>query len=102
MTFAVIKTGGKQYFVKQGDLLYVDNLNKKVGEKIELITLMTSDENGEKLDLGTPEVKTKVTAEVLENLKSDKVRVARFKAKTRYRKVKGFRANLSKIKIISI
>jgi len=102
MTFAVIKTGGKQYFVKQGDLLYVDNLNTKVGEKIELITLMTSDENGEKLDLGTPEVKTKVTAEVLENLKGDKVRVARFKAKTRYRKVKGFRANLSKIKIISI
>ncbi|OGK20299.1 50S ribosomal protein L21 [Candidatus Roizmanbacteria bacterium RIFCSPHIGHO2_02_FULL_37_13b] len=102
MTFAVIKSGNKQYFVREGEEIYVDNLNKKEGEKIELETLLISDDDGAKLDLGTPNAKSKVSVQVLQNLKGDKVRVARFKSKTRYHKVKGFRAKLSKIKILKI
>ena len=44
----------------------------------------------------------KVSAEVVDNVKGDKIRIAKFKAKSRYRKVRGFRARLTKLKIIKI
>lgn len=102
MKFAVIKTGGKQYFVKESDEIVVDHLKKEPGEKLDLTTLLVADEDKNKIDLGKPEAKTKVKAEVISNLKGDKIRVARFKAKTRYRKVRGFRPMLTKIKITDI
>ncbi|PIV09287.1 50S ribosomal protein L21 [Candidatus Roizmanbacteria bacterium CG02_land_8_20_14_3_00_36_15] len=99
---AVIKSGGKQYLVKEGDEIIVDQLPAQVKDKVELDTLAVFDETGKQIDLGTPFIKTKVTAELVENLKGDKIRVAKFKAKVRYRKVKGFRPRLTKIKIIKI
>jgi len=102
MKIAVVKTGGKQYLVKENDQLIVDQIAGKAKDKLELETLAVFDETGSQLDLGTPMVKTKVTAELIENLKGDKIRVAKFKAKVRYRKVRGFRARLTKIKIIKI
>jgi len=54
------------------------------------------------LELGTPTLSSKIKATVIDHLKGDKIRVARFKAKSRYRKVKGFRAQLTKIKILKI
>ena len=102
MKIAVVKTGGKQFLVKENDEIIVDQIDGKAKDKIELETLAVFDEAGTQLDLGTPQAKTKVTAELLESLRGDKIRVAKFKAKVRYRKVKGFKARLSKIKIIKI
>lgn len=101
VNFAIVKTGGKQYLVKEGDEITVDRINEKK-DKIDLETLMVFDEEGKSVDLGMPILKKKVQAEVASHSKGDKIRVARFKAKVRYRKVRGFRPQLTTLKIIKI
>ncbi|MEK7633390.1 MAG: 50S ribosomal protein L21 [Patescibacteria group bacterium] len=103
VTYAVVKTGGKQYLVKVGMMLTVDQLDvSKKEKKIELETLLKFDEEGKAFELGQPVLKEKVIAEVVGNVKGDKIRIAKFKAKSRYRKVRGFRARLTKLKIIKV
>jgi large subunit ribosomal protein L21 len=102
MKFAVIQTGGKQYVVKKDDEIVVDNLNLEPDADIEFDTLAEGDDEKHDISLGTPLLKSRVKGKVLENLKGDKIRVARFKSKVRSRKVRGFRASLSKVKIISL
>ncbi len=99
--YAVILVGGKQFLVQEGDQLLVENLNQEVNAKIELPILMSFNETNE-LEVGAPELAKKASAEVIENVKGDKVRVAKFKSKVRYRKVRGFRPQLTKIKIVTI
>lgn len=101
MKFAVIKTGGKQYLVQENQELVVDRLLTEE-KQVDLETLALGDSEKDTLDMGTPLLKTMVKAEIVEHIKGDKVRVMRFKAKVRYRKTKGFRAHLTKIKIISL
>jgi large subunit ribosomal protein L21 len=102
MKFAVIRTGGKQYLVKENDEIYIDRLDKKVNQEIEFETLACGDLEKEEIGLGQPTLGSKVKGKIIENLKGDKIRVARFKAKSRYRRVRGFRPFLSKVKIIKI
>lgn len=122
MKYAVVKTGGKQYLVKENDEIIVDRLNVeptfakasnsakttldksagKEGKIIGLETLALFNEDGSALKLGKPALEKKTQAEIIAHIKGDKIRVARFKAKVRYRKVKGFRAQLTKIKIMKI
>lgn len=102
MKFAVIKTGGKQYVVSENDEITVDYLKQDENSEIEFEKLAEGDFEKETISVGTPTLKTKVKATIVENMKGDKLRVARFKAKTRYRKVTGFRPMLSKVKITSI
>lgn len=102
MKFAVIKTGGKQYLVHENDEIYVDFIKIKSGEEVEFDTLAEADEEKNQIKLGTPFLKKKVKAKVIANIKGDKIRVARFKSKVRYRKVKGFRPMLSRVKIVQL
>ena len=98
---AVIRTGGKQYLVKENQEILVERTNTPEKDTIELETLAVFD--GETaLTLGNPLISTPAKAVVIGDVKADKIRVARFKAKVRYRKVKGHRAQLTKIKILSI
>ena len=99
---AVIRTGGKQYLVKKGDILYIERIKGEKGEKVSFETLAIYDEENKKADIGNPVLKEKVEAEILDHIKGDKIRVLRFKAKVRYRKVRGHRQLLSKVKIIKI
>jgi len=102
MKYAVIKTGGKQYKVKEGDVLEVEKLPGKAGESIEFdqVLLVVNDT---KILVGQPLVeKAKVKAKVLEYCKGPKVRIAKFKAKSRYRKVKGHRQQLLRIEVENI
>ena len=99
MKFAVIKTGGKQYLVKDQEEILIDNLNVEPKEKVEFETLATGDWEKETIEVGTPFLAKKTVGEVIENLQGDKVRVAKFKAKTRYRKVTGFRHQLTRVRI---
>ena len=101
MKMAVVKTGGKQYLVKEGEEIFVDRLPYKKGKKIELETLLVFDDK-KIIELGKPLTKIKAEAEIIENLKADKIRVAKFKAKVRYRKVRGYRHQLTKIRITKI
>lgn len=98
---AVIKTGGKQYLVKESDEIIVDRVSAEEKAKVDLETLAIFDPEKD-IELGLPNLKDKVKAEVLQHLKGDKVRVARFKAKVRFRKVRGFRSSLTKLKIVEI
>ncbi len=100
--YAVVKTGGKQYLVKEGMMITVDQLNIEKGKKVGLETLLKFDEEGKAFELGQPFLKEKVSAEIIDNVKGDKIRIARFKAKSRYRKVRGFRAKLTELKIIKV
>ena len=102
MKFAVVRTGGKQYIVHENDELVIDHLGLDDETAIELETLAVGDDETQAIELGTPTLKSLVKAKVLESAKGDKVRSAKFKAKVRYRKVKGFRPVHTKIKIVSI
>ncbi len=98
---AVVKVGGKQYIVAEKETLLVDRLPDGTKE-LTLDALLTID--GDKTVLGTPLVKgVKVSAKVVEaEVKGDKIRVIRYKAKKRVHKETGHRQKYSQIQISSI
>lgn len=99
---AIIKTGGKQYLVREGQELVVDRLKDKPNSEISLEVLGVFDDEKNSINLGQPTLKEKIKAKLLENTKGEKIRIARFRAKVRYRRVKGFRPSLTRIKIAKI
>lgn len=102
VTYAVVKTGGKQYLVNEGMVITVDQLSDEKNKKVGLETLLKFENEGKTFELGQPFLKEKTFAEIVDNVKGDKIRIAKFKAKSRYRKVRGFRAKLTKLKIVKI
>lgn len=100
---AVIATGGKQYLVKEGDKIEIEKIK---GEKGEAVTfdkvLLTSEEDGSKLSVGTPNLSTKVTGKVMEQGRHDKIEVVHYKAKVRYKKRSGHRQPFTRIEITKI
>lgn len=102
MDFAVVKIGGKQYNVSVGDIIEVNRLSTEPEKKIKFDEILLVSSDG-KVKVGTPTVKnSSVTAKVIENKKGEKVRVAKFKSKVRYRRTAGFRPLLSLLKIEKI
>ncbi len=99
---AVVKTGGKQYLVKENDEIVVDKIVGEKAQDLILETLAVFDDAGASLELGNPAITKSAIAQIVEQGKGEKIRIARFKAKVRYRKVMGFRPQLTKIKIVSI
>lgn len=99
---AVIKTGGKQYLVSEKQVLRVEKLDVEAGKTLDLEPLMIVDEKGE-VTLGTPTVKgAKVTAKVMEEGRAKKIRVVKYKSKSRYTRVTGHRQKYTQIKITDI
>jgi large subunit ribosomal protein L21 len=101
---AVIKTGGKQYKVKENDVLKVEKLGKKEGDEVTFKdVLLVSDEDGKKISLGSPSVKgALVVGKVLEEKQAKKVTVIKYKSKTRYHRTKGHRQWYTKLQIQKI
>jgi len=100
--FAIVKIGGSQYKVAEGEEIEV---NKIEGEKGTSLTfndvLLLAD--GKKIKIGQPLVKNAtVKAEIVGQIKGEKIRVATYKAKTGYRRVRGFRPLLTTLKIKKI
>lgn len=101
MKFAVVKIGGSQHKVAEGDEIAVDKIE---GEKETSVTLdqvlLLVDEK--KIEIGQPLVKGAVIkAKIIDQFKGKKIRTAVFKAKSRYRRVKGFRSLLTRLKILT-
>ncbi|MEA3449411.1 MAG: 50S ribosomal protein L21 [Patescibacteria group bacterium] len=96
---AIIKTGGKQYKVKEDQTLKIEKLNKKNGVKVAFDTLLTASTDGKEVNIGKPSLGKKVTGEVLEQAKDKKVSVIKYKNKTRYLRNKGHRQNFTKVEI---
>lgn len=100
MSFAVIKTGGKQYKVAEGDVLYIEKLVHEGDEVVFDNVLLVA--NGS-VKVGKPAVSgAKVLAKVLEDGKGEKKMVFRYKSKTRYKKKKGHRQPYTKVQITKI
>jgi len=101
MTFAVIKTGGKQYKVQEGDTLMIEKLEHK-DDKVafDQVLLVSGDKETK---VGRPLVAgAKVEAKVLEDGKAKKKMVFRYKSKTRQHKKKGHRQPYTKVQITKI
>jgi large subunit ribosomal protein L21 len=100
--FAVIKTGGKQYRVEQGDVLEIEKLEIEAGKKVTFKEVLLVENNGEAL-IGTPYVdKAQVKAVVLESFKDEKVIVFKKKRRKQYKKKTGHRQQLIRVKIEEI
>ena len=99
---AVIKTGGKQYKVKEGDSIKIEKLKNEVGDKVDFDTLMIAGEDGKDVNVGTPSLGEKVKAEIVEHGKNKKVTVVKYKNKTRYLRTKGHRQQYTKVTVKKI
>ncbi|KUK83112.1 MAG: 50S ribosomal protein L21 [Microgenomates bacterium 39_6] len=100
--YAIIKLAGKQFRVQEGDEFIVDKLDLVEGEKLscsEVVLLR----NGDKIVIGDPLVKkASVELEALTQQKGKKLRVAKYKAKSRYRRVYGHRQHQTIVKVLTI
>jgi len=100
--FAVIATGGKQYIVREGDVMLVELLkDQKEGDTIEFDTVLMTDD-GTSSKIGAPRTGTKVTATYLGEKKGKKLTIVRYKAKSNRDRRIGHRQHFAEIKIESI
>lgn len=100
--YAIIKTGGKQYMVKAGDVLTVEKLDVESGGKVMFEEILAVGNDGE-LNFGCPVVAgAKVEATVIENGKAKKVTVFKYKPKKDFRKKQGHRQPFTKVRIEKI
>lgn len=100
--YAVIKSGGKQYRVKEGDVLKLETLPGDVGASIDFAdVLMLTD--GDKVTIGTPFIsKALVKAEVLAHGRHKKVKIIKFRRRKHHMKQMGHRQNYTQVKITAI
>ncbi|HET9418369.1 MAG TPA: 50S ribosomal protein L21, partial [Chthoniobacterales bacterium] len=96
MPYAIIKTGGRQYRVAEGDTLDVDLLDVAPGKQATFEALLHVD--GDKVTFGSG----KVTAEVIEQRKDKKVIAFKYKRRKGYHRTVGHRRKLTRVKIKSI
>lgn len=95
---AVITTGGKQYYVEEGSVIYVEKLGLEEGSKVEFNEVLMLDDK-----VGTPYLSNVVVkGEVLKNGKQKKVIVYKYNAKKKYRKKQGHRQPYTKVEIKEI
>jgi large subunit ribosomal protein L21 len=94
--FAVVKSGGKQYRVREGEEFVVDRLKGEVGDSVELPVGLVADGDG--LDLGARTARV----EILEHLRGEKIHVYKYKPKKDYRKKTGHRQELTRIKVLEV
>ncbi|WP_252254452.1 50S ribosomal protein L21 [Clostridium sp. ZBS12] len=100
--YAVLATGGKQYRVQEGDVIYVEKLDAEVNSTVELTEVLAV-ANDEGIKVGAPVVEgAKVTAKVLAQGKQKKVIVFKYKAKKDYRRKNGHRQPYTKLVIEKI
>lgn len=101
--FAVIRTGGKQYIVREGQQLKIEKVAGEKGAKIDFEVLLKAEDDGSKVDLGTPVVSgAKVTGEIVEQGKAKKIDVVKYKPKSRYTRRTGHRQPYTKVMITKV
>lgn len=102
MKHAIIETGGKQYRVAEGDIIFIEKLNVESGDTVTFDrVLAVIDENGS--SFGTPVIEgATVTASVVKNGKFKKVRIFKMKPKKGYRNTKGHRQPYTQVQIGTI
>ena len=101
MSYAVIKTGGKQFRVAAGDVIHVEKLTGESGDKVKLDQVLMV--GGDKPKVGAPLIEgASVDAEIVEQTRAPKIIVFKKRRRQNYRRKKGHRQNLTTLKINSI
>lgn len=96
---AIIVTGGKQYQVSQGDVIYIEKLENEAGDTVRFDRVLAVID-GEKATFGTPAVSgASVEAKIVKNGKGKKIRIFKYKPKKGYRKRQGHRQPYTKVEI---
>ena len=102
MKYAVIQIAGKQYRVEEGQELTVNHMEVEEGKDLKISDVLMS-VDGDAIKVGSPLIdKAVVTLKVKTHQKADKIRVAKYKAKSRYRKVYGHRQQETTFEVVSI
>ena len=100
--YAIIKTGGKQYRVQEGDSIFVEKLAADVDSEVVFDQVLAVVNDGD-VKVGAPVVEgAKVTAKVLEQGKQKKIRIFKYKAKSNYRRRMGHRQPYTRVTVESI
>ncbi len=98
--FAIIKAGGKQYRVAEGDVLKIEKVVAEAGAELELPVLLLS---GDSVKVGAPHVAgATVLAEVLGHGRGEKLEIYKYKAKNNYRRHTGHRQSYTEVRIKSV
>ena len=98
--YAIIATGGKQYWVSEGDILYIEKLEADLDSEVTFPVLFLG---GDKVVAGTPVVEgASVTGKVLQHGRGQKIVIYKFKAKKNYRRKQGHRQPFTKVEITAI
>ena len=100
-TYAIVKTGGKQYKVAEGDIVKVEKIDADQGSTVSLPVALVVDGANLTTDADALAGKS-VDAEILEHVKGPKIRIHKFKNKTGYHKRQGHRQNLTVLKVTGI
>ena len=99
--YAIIATGGKQYRVSEGDVLYIEKIDAEVDSTVSFDALLVENEGDVKV--GTPVVEgVKVEGKVVGQVRGDKIIVFKYKSKKNYRRKQGHRQPYTKVEITKI
>ncbi|KAA8741696.1 50S ribosomal protein L21 [Corynebacterium tuscaniense] len=99
--YAIVKTGGKQYKVAEGDLVRVEKIEGEAGDSVALTPVLLVD--GAKVTATSDDLaKVNVSAEIVEHGKGPKINIMKYKNKTGYKKRQGHRQQLTTVKITGI
>jgi len=101
--YAVIRTGGKQYRVTPDQELQVEKINAEEGERVEFSDVLMLAKDGQEAQVGTPLVEgARVSAEVLEQGRGEKIIVFKKKRRKNYRRKNGHRQHLTTVRILEV
>ena len=99
--YAIIATGGKQYRVSEGDVIYIEKIDAQVDSTVSFDALLVENEGDVKV--GTPVVEgVKVEGKVVGQIRGEKIVVFKYKAKKNYRRKQGHRQPYTKVEITKI
>jgi large subunit ribosomal protein L21 len=99
MKYAIVSASGTQYRVEENQIITVDKLNPETKKLTEVLLIVDDKE----IKIGNPTVKdASVDFEIVKNYQGEKMDINKFRAKSRYRKHIGFRAQLTDLKILKI
>lgn len=99
--YAIVRAGGKQYRVEQGDTIYVERLESSVGEKVTLGEVLLV--GGDETRVGRPTIENAaVLAQVVAQGRDRKVRVFKYKKRKHYRRTRGHRQAFTALRIEAI
>ncbi|NND89575.1 MAG: 50S ribosomal protein L21 [Granulosicoccus sp.] len=100
--YAVVKTGGKQYRVSEGDRLRVETIKAEAGSDVSLDEVLMIG-SGDSVNVGVPLVaNASVSAKVLSHGRGDKIRIIKFRRRKHHRKQSGHRQNYTELQITGI